>query len=74
VKLQKGETKLIDGVESNFYKVLVTCESRWRLLVFWVPHIHWRRLRDKVEKIPEDSTANSHRSAQTFTDSGCRHQ
>jgi len=24
-------------------------ESRWRLLVFGVPHIHWRRIKDKVE-------------------------
>ena len=27
------------------------------MLVFWVPHIHWRRLRNKVEEISTDSTA-----------------
>ena len=38
VKKQKGEKSLYDGVEDNFYKGLVACESRWRLLVFWVSH------------------------------------
>ena len=53
VKSQKGGS-LFDGVEATFYKGLMKCESMWRLLVFWMPHIHWRRLRDKVEEIPTD--------------------
>ena len=53
VKSQKGES-LFDGVEPTFYKGLMKCESMWRMLVFWMPHIHWRRLRNKVEEIPTD--------------------
>jgi len=65
VKSQKRDEKLIDGVEVNFYKRLMTCESRWRLLIFWVPHIQWRRLRYKVKKFSEDSVVrNVHRHAQ----------
>ena len=39
---KRGES-LFDYLEANFYKGLMVCESRWRLLVFWVPHIHWRK-------------------------------
>jgi len=55
VKSHKRGESLFDGVTTNFYKRLMECESRWRLLVFWVPHIHWRRLHYKVEEIPTDS-------------------
>jgi len=36
---------------------LQTLKNRFQmsLFVFWMSHIHWRRLRDKVEKIPTDS-------------------
>jgi len=62
VKSQKGGEKFIFCVEANFYKWLMACESRWRLLVFWVSHIHWKRLRDKVDQISEDSVVrNMHR-------------
>ena len=33
--------------------------TRKVMLVFWVPHIYWRRLRDKMEEIPEDSVARN---------------
>jgi len=62
VKSQKGGEKLINGMEANFYKGHMSCESRWRLLVFWVPHIHWRRLRDKVKEILKDSATRSVRA------------
>jgi len=35
VKSQKGGEKLIDGLEGNFCKGLMACESRWRSLIFW---------------------------------------
>ena len=40
MRKQKVGEELIDGVEATFYKGLMACESRWRLLVFWAPHIH----------------------------------
>jgi len=40
MKSQKVGETLFDGVEVYFYKRLMEYESRWRLLVFWAPHIH----------------------------------
>ena len=54
VKSQKGRENLIDGVEANFYKGLMAYESSWRLMIFWMSHIYWRRLRNKVDEISKD--------------------
>ena len=43
MKLQKRGERLFDGVKTTFYKELMVRELRWRLLVFWIPHINWRR-------------------------------
>ena len=74
VKLQKGREKLNDGGEADFYKRLMVYESRWRLLVFWVPHTHWRRLCDKVEEILEDSAVctDMHRLRLSAAVDSCR--
>ena len=55
-------------MEANFYKGLMECESRWSLLVFWVPHINQRTLRDKMEEISKSSaTKNVHKRAHAQT-------
>ena len=40
VKSQKGEESKVNEAETNSMKELNEHESRWRLLVFEVPHIH----------------------------------
>ena len=35
-------------------------ESRWRFLVFGVPHIHWRRIKDQVEVLPASEIKHGH--------------
>ena len=39
-------------------------ELRWRLLVFGVPHIHWRRIKDQVEVLQASEIKHGH--AQTL--------
>ena len=42
-EVTKGRESLFASVDANFYKGLMVCESGWSLLIFRVPHIHWRR-------------------------------
>jgi len=35
-------------------------ESRWRLLVFEVPHIHWRRIKDHVKILQASEIKHEH--------------
>ena len=50
----------------------MACESRWSLLVFWIPHIHWRRLSNKVEEISENLTSSNEQKHAQVQD--CRQQ
>jgi len=75
-EVTEGEGRLL-MVQRPILQGTMTCESTWRLFVFWVPNIYWRILYSKVEEIPEDSIVrnvhkharNVHKHAQAINNS-----